>query len=216
MSGAEGGFEPLVEDRRALQGDLHDLDQQFPGKSGGERIDGLHRRQAFLLTGGGQHVIGMDHLQAFTERIDHAADEARFSRRQRLHQVFRPGIKKYQHQLAAVVGAKDAIGAATRSRRVVFEDADAQRRRAARLDAGDRRRKPPIHDALRQMPEQIDDALPGQLTQCLGQGRSDAIQRVDGREQGKQDGWAHFADVAADRRACGGYMLALPTKETKR
>ena len=70
-------------------------------------------------------------------------------------------VEEHQDQLASVIGAEDAVGAAARSRRLVFEDADAQRRRPPRLDAGDRRRKPPIDDALRQMPEQIDDTRPG-------------------------------------------------------
>ena len=111
----------------------------------------------------------MHHLQPFAECIDHAADQARFSGRQDLQQVLRPGVEEHQDQLAAVVGAEDAIGAAARSWRVVFENADAQRRRPARLDAGDRWRKPPIDDRLRQMPEQIDDARSGQLAQGLGQ-----------------------------------------------
>ena len=100
-------------------------------------------------------------------------------------------LKNTRIELAAVVGAEDAVRAAARSRRLVFENADAQRRRPAQLDAGDRGRKPPIDDALRQMPQQIDDARPGELAQRLRHGGPDAGQRVDGREQGKQDGWAH-------------------------
>ena len=215
LSGAEGGSSHSSR-IGAPQGGPHSSYQHLPGKPGSQRINRLHRRQALLLIGVGQHVIGVHHLQPFAERIDHAADETRFSGRQRLHQVLRPGIEEHQDQLAAVVGAEDAVGAAARSRRLVFEDAHAQRRRPARLDAGDRWRKPPIDDCLRQMPEQIDDARPRQLAQRLRHRRSDAGQRVDGREQGKQDGWAHFADETADRRAGGRYMLALPTKETKR
>ena len=214
LSGTERRVEPLVEDRRALQSGLDHLQHHLAGEAGGERVDRLDRGQAFLIRVG-QHVIGMHHLQSLAERVNHAADDPCLARRQRLQQVLGPGVEEHQDQLAAGVAAENPVGPAARSRRLVFEDTDAQRRRPARLNAVDRGREPTIDDALRQMPEQIDNARPGELAQRLSHEWPDAGQRVDGREQGKQDGWAHRADETADSRAGGHYMLPSPTMEAK-
>ena len=101
---------------------------------------------------------------------------------------------------------------AARSRRLVFENADAQRRRPAQLHAGDRGRKPPIDDALRQMPQQIDDARPGGSLNVFAMDGPTPDSVSMGANRGNRMAGRIGLTRPLTAEPGGRYMLTLPTR----
>ena len=136
-------------------------------------------------------MVGMGHLQCILEQLEAAADDALFADGQQLAEVISARVKEYQGQRAGGVVAQHAVGLARIARRLVLVDGD--------FDAGD----PPglgrvqgrgvatVDQALRQMPEQVDDMRSCRLLNQLRQLRPDSGQAGDGGEQGKKELRAH-------------------------
>ena len=201
MALQKGVVLPLWQFRQLVECLADRLGQQLARQAFGERIDRFDQRQAgeFLRR---YDMVGMRHLWLGAIPVDAARDETPLAFRQHTLQAVHIAVKEHQCQRASVVLHLDAVGQALVEgrRRLVAAHRHFHGDYPVARQVGDARAVAPVHQAGRQMQQQVDDARGGAATamrrpeetrQQLVEFLADALEAGGPGKQRIEDRWTH-------------------------
>ncbi|OIQ65670.1 hypothetical protein GALL_527680 [mine drainage metagenome] len=180
--------DPLRQVRRPRQRRGHRLRHQLLRDARRQRIDRLKSGQfARLLRP--QNMVGMYHLRDTVENLHPTRDEPPMPGRQQLLQKIATRMKEHQLKLDLRIAHHNAVGPTLAAWRKMRANLHLDRHHRWRHHFANRGLPCPVNTGMRQRKQQIARALDPQPREIISGFRADALQRLQIREQRKQDLW---------------------------
>src|SRR6185369_4909659 len=146
-------------------------------------------------------MVGMHHVELVAEAIDPAADRPPFADRQVLQEPVIAGIEENEIDEPGPVTAAHPIGCPWIDWLLMPLDLQPQGDDCAILSQSEAGARPPVDDAARPMPQEIDHMRPAQLLRELREPWPQARQPVEAGKKREENGGTHVCPdrpVAAD------------------
>ncbi len=214
LTRAMGGCQPIGQRGQAFQCRGDGAGQRLGRQPLGQAVDRFDPRQAVAFFRRAD-MVGMGHLNGAPVMLDLAGDDSPAALGQHFAQPVGTSMEKDQFGLAGLVRRENFIGQTAIGRRDVFVDVQHHGRDSARRRILDQGLEASVYQALRQVPEEINDMGAGaDALHQPGIARADAGQAGERLEQGIQDFGPHGPPLRArmaDRTARKAYILRTPS-----
>ncbi len=186
---AQGRVDPFGERRDPVERRRRCPLRDVPPEARDHCIDRLDRLQPREFVGP-QDQIGVRHLRRPVVELDSAADDPLAADRQHARQIVALDVEIDERQAPGAFGAEDPVRPLAVAGLVPL-DPQPNRNDRFMLGVPQCGRRPPVDDAGRQAPDEVDDGRTRQPLEQFRRWRADARERRHRREQPVEDGGTH-------------------------